>query len=103
MLFSKGVGAPSIRADSRNYVINASETRVFAEELNAIKQQSLSVKSQLSAALAEMREMQNRELTASEQQEQLQHKLALALNELQVLKQQRMGERNASAAGSVRP
>ena len=103
MLFSKGVGAPSIRADSRNNAINASETRVFAEELNAIKQQSLSVKSQLSAALAEMREMQNRELTASEQQEQLQHKLALALNELQVLKQQRMGERNASAAGSVAP
>ena len=103
MLFSKGVGAPLIRADSRNNAINASETRVFAEELNAIKQQSLSVKSQLSAALAEMREMQNRELTASEQQEQLQHKLALALNELQVLKQQRMGERNASAAGSVAP
>ena len=52
MLFSKGVGAPSIRADPRNNAINASEIEVFAEELNAIKQQSLSVKSQLSAALA---------------------------------------------------
>lgn len=103
ILFSKEIGAPSIPTSPINNAINASETKVFAEELNAITQQSLSVKSQLSAALAEMREMQNAELTAREQQEQLQHKLALALNELQVLKQQRMGERNASAAGSVAP
>ena len=103
MLFSKGIGAPSIPASPINNAIKASETEVFAEELNAITQQSLSVKSQLSAALVEMRQMQNTEITASEQQEQLQYKLALALNELQALKRQHAGERNASAEGSIAP
>ena len=103
MLFSKGIGAPSIPASPINNAINTSETEVFAEELNAITQQSLSVKSQLSAALVEMRQMQNAEITASEQQEQLQYKLALALNELQALKRQHAGERNASAEGSIAP
>ena len=67
MPFSKGIGAPSILANYINDSINGSEIEVFAEELNAITQQSLSIKSQLSAALTEMREMQNAELTSSEQ------------------------------------
>ena len=67
MPFSKGIGAPSILANYINNAINGSEIEVFAAELNAIMQQSLSIKSQLSAALTEMREMQNAKLTASEQ------------------------------------